>query len=187
MRAQQSSRGRSAVLDLVAMRVLRETWRRESRERPAVARLVLIAVGTLSVGVVLAGSGLALLGELIAGLALLPLSLAVFFRLLPPPRGLTQPTAEVPDPEVTITPGRGPLTVHALRPTGTASSTSSAPTSRKSTRSGPSRSDVAAGLGGSRCVDSASLARARRERLSIELGSQRHLFEVPEHVLQHGA
>lgn len=85
MRAQQSSRGRSAVLDLVAMRVLRETWRRDSRERPAVARLVLIAVGTFSVGVVLAGSGLALLGELIGGLALVPLSLAVFLRLLPPP------------------------------------------------------------------------------------------------------
>jgi hypothetical protein len=66
------------------MRVLRDTWRQESRERPAAARLALMGVGTLSAGAALAGAGAILLAQLIAGLALLPLSLATYLRLLPP-------------------------------------------------------------------------------------------------------
>src|SRR3954452_16890862 len=65
------------------MRVLRDTWRRESSERPAAARLALIGIGALVAGAALAGGGLVLLAQLIAGLALVPLSLATYIRLLP--------------------------------------------------------------------------------------------------------
>jgi hypothetical protein len=66
------------------MRVLRDTWRRESRERPAAARLALIGVGALLAGAALEAGGVVLLAQLVAGLALLPLSLATYLRLLPP-------------------------------------------------------------------------------------------------------
>jgi hypothetical protein len=65
------------------MRVLRDTWRRESSERPAAARLALIGIGALVAGAALAGGGLVLLAQLVAGLALVPLSLATYIRLLP--------------------------------------------------------------------------------------------------------
>ena len=65
------------------MRVLHDTWRRESSERPAAARLALIGIGALVAGVALAGGGLVLLAQLVAGLALVPLSLATYIRLLP--------------------------------------------------------------------------------------------------------
>jgi len=67
------------------MRVLRDTWRREARKRPAAARLALIGIGTLALGACLAGAGSPPLAQLIAGLALVPLALAAFLRLLPPP------------------------------------------------------------------------------------------------------
>ncbi len=65
------------------MRVLREAWRRERRERPVAARLALIGVEMLSLAAALAGGRLILLAQLVAGLALLPLSLAAYLRLLP--------------------------------------------------------------------------------------------------------
>jgi hypothetical protein len=65
------------------MRLLRDTWRRESRERPVAVRLALIGVGTLSAAAALAGGRLSLLAQLVAGLALPPLSLAIYLRLLP--------------------------------------------------------------------------------------------------------
>jgi hypothetical protein len=65
------------------MRVLRDTWRRESSERPAAARLALIGIAALVAGAALAGGGLVLLAQLVAGLALVPLSLATYIRLLP--------------------------------------------------------------------------------------------------------
>jgi hypothetical protein len=65
------------------MRVLRDTWRRESRERPRAVRLAMIGMGTLSAAAVLAGSHLSLLAQLVAGVALLPLSLAIYVRMLP--------------------------------------------------------------------------------------------------------
>jgi hypothetical protein len=67
------------------MRVLRDTWRQESRDRPAAARLALIGVGALFAGAALAGGGVVLLAQLVAGLALVPLTLATYLRLLPPP------------------------------------------------------------------------------------------------------
>jgi hypothetical protein len=71
--------------DALTMRALRDTCRRETRDRPTVARLALTGVGMLLLGAGLAASVSLLLAELIGGLALLPVSLAVFFRLLPPP------------------------------------------------------------------------------------------------------
>jgi hypothetical protein len=65
------------------MRVLRENWRQERRERPVAVRLALVGVGTLSVAGALAGGRLIILAQLVAGLALLPLSLATYLRLLP--------------------------------------------------------------------------------------------------------
>ena len=67
------------------MRVIRDTWRQERRDRPAAVRLALIGVGALLAGAALAGGGVVLLAELVAGLALVPLTLATYFRLLPPP------------------------------------------------------------------------------------------------------
>ena len=65
------------------MRALRETWRRERSDRPAAVRLALIGVGGLAAGAALAAGGLVLLAQLITGLALVPLSLATYIRLLP--------------------------------------------------------------------------------------------------------
>jgi hypothetical protein len=65
------------------MRVLRDTWRRESRERPVAIRLAMIGIGTLSAAGVLAGGRLSLLAQLVGGVALLPLSLAIYLRMLP--------------------------------------------------------------------------------------------------------
>jgi hypothetical protein len=67
------------------MRVFRDTWRRERDERPVAVQLALIGVGTLSVAAALVGGGFVLLAQLVAGMALLPLSLATYLRLLPPP------------------------------------------------------------------------------------------------------
>jgi hypothetical protein len=63
--------------------MLRYTLRRERRERPATFRLALLGIALLSAGGALAGGRFILLAQLVAGLALLPLSLATYFRLLP--------------------------------------------------------------------------------------------------------
>ncbi len=47
-------------------------------------RSALVGLGMLSVAGVLFGPGLILLAQLLAGLALVPLSLAAYLRLLPP-------------------------------------------------------------------------------------------------------
>jgi hypothetical protein len=65
------------------VRVLGDTIRRESRERPATFRLALLGIAMLSGSAALATGRLALLAQLVAGLAILPLSLAIYLRLLP--------------------------------------------------------------------------------------------------------
>jgi hypothetical protein len=65
------------------MQVFRDTWRRERRERPLAARSALVGVGTLTAAAVLAGGSLYLIAELVAGLALVPLALATYLRMLP--------------------------------------------------------------------------------------------------------
>jgi hypothetical protein len=64
--------------------VLRDVWQHERRQRPIAARLALIAGAMLAIGTALGAASSALLGELIAGIAVLPLSVALYLRLLPP-------------------------------------------------------------------------------------------------------
>jgi hypothetical protein len=60
-------------------------WRRERRDRPVAYRLALIGIGTLTGSAVLVAMHLGVIAEFVGGLAVLPLSLATFLRLLPPP------------------------------------------------------------------------------------------------------
>jgi hypothetical protein len=60
-------------------------WRRERRDRPMAYRLVLLGLGALAASAVLVAMHLGVIAELVGGLAILPLSLATFLRLLPPP------------------------------------------------------------------------------------------------------
>jgi len=60
-------------------------WRRERRARPAAGRLTLLGAAALGVSGALAAAHLGLIAQLVGGLALLPLTLAAFLRLLPPP------------------------------------------------------------------------------------------------------
>ena len=59
------------------------TWRRESAAHPSVLALTVAALLGLSTGGVLVLAGMALLGQLVAGLAVAPLTLAVYLCLLP--------------------------------------------------------------------------------------------------------
>lgn len=65
------------------MRALRDTWLRERRRRPAAARLAVVAAVALVAGGALAAFGVMLLAQLVVGLALVPLTLATYLRLLP--------------------------------------------------------------------------------------------------------
>lgn len=60
-------------------------WQRERLQRPLAYRLALIGIGTLALSAALVAMHLGVLAQLVGGLALLPLSLAAFLRLLPPP------------------------------------------------------------------------------------------------------
>ncbi|MBV9338377.1 MAG: hypothetical protein JO262_05495 [Solirubrobacterales bacterium] len=64
-------------------RVLLEAWRHERRERPLAARLGLIALATVTAAAALAGVRLYLLAQLVGGLALVPLAVATYLRMLP--------------------------------------------------------------------------------------------------------
>ena len=73
------------------MKALWTTWRRESAAHPSVLALTIAALLGLSLGGVFVLAGMALLGQLIAGLAVAPLSLAVYLCLLPAALGCSQP------------------------------------------------------------------------------------------------
>jgi len=68
---------------MAVMRVLRDTWRRERRERPIAASLAVTGVGGLLAGAALVAGGPVILAQLVAGLALVPLTMATYLRLLP--------------------------------------------------------------------------------------------------------
>jgi hypothetical protein len=68
---------------VASMRPLLTTWRRESAAHPSVLVLTAAAVLGLSAGGLLVAAGLALVGQLVAGLAVAPLSLALYLCLLP--------------------------------------------------------------------------------------------------------
>lgn len=76
---------RSPRTSIRSPRRLRGIWRRERRQRPVAYRLALIGVAALGLSAALVAMDLSVIAQLVAGLALLPLSLATFFRLLPPP------------------------------------------------------------------------------------------------------
>jgi hypothetical protein len=66
-------------------RRLRSVWRRERRQRPVAYRLALIGFAALGLSAALVAIDLGVIAEFVGGLAVLPLSLAAFLRLLPPP------------------------------------------------------------------------------------------------------
>ncbi len=63
--------------------MLRALWLRERTERPLALSLALIAGAMLALGAGLAATSSVLLGQLIAGIALLPLFVALYLHLLP--------------------------------------------------------------------------------------------------------
>lgn len=65
-------------------RNLRDTWQRERRERPLAVRLALLGLGMIMVAAALAGGRLYVVAQLVGGLAVLPLALAIYLRMLPP-------------------------------------------------------------------------------------------------------
>ena len=65
------------------MKALWTTWRRERAAHPSVLALTIAALLGLSAGGVLVLAGMALLGQLVAGLAVAPLALALYLCLLP--------------------------------------------------------------------------------------------------------
>jgi hypothetical protein len=65
------------------MRALWTTWRRESAAHRSVRVLTAVALLGLVAGGLLVVADLALLGQLVAGLAVAPLSLALYLCLLP--------------------------------------------------------------------------------------------------------
>jgi hypothetical protein len=68
---------------VASMRSLWTTWRRESAAHPSLLALTAAAALGLAAGGLLVAAGLALIGQLVAGLAVAPLSLALYLCLLP--------------------------------------------------------------------------------------------------------
>jgi hypothetical protein len=67
------------------VRRLGSTCHREYRQRPAAAALALMGVAALGLSAALVAAHYSLIAQLVGGLSLVPLSLAIFLRLLPPP------------------------------------------------------------------------------------------------------
>ncbi len=65
-------------------RPLLDTWRHERRERPFAVRLALVGLGMVTAAAALAGGRLYVLAQLVGGLAVLPLAVATYLRMLPP-------------------------------------------------------------------------------------------------------
>jgi hypothetical protein len=68
---------------VAVMRAIWTTWRRASAAHPSVLVLTVAALLGLSTGVLLVLADMALLGQLVAGLAVAPLSMALYLCLLP--------------------------------------------------------------------------------------------------------
>jgi hypothetical protein len=65
------------------MRALLDTWRRHRRERPAATGSLLSSIACAALAAGLAAAGLPLLAQLVAGLGIVPLSVAAALYLLP--------------------------------------------------------------------------------------------------------
>jgi hypothetical protein len=68
---------------MVSMHVFLDALRRTAAERPVAARLGALALAGFAVGAILAAAGMGLLAQLVGGLALVPLSLAIYLCLMP--------------------------------------------------------------------------------------------------------
>lgn len=64
------------------MRASWTTWRRQSRQHPSVLVLTLVGLLGLGLGPLLTAAGIALVGQLVAGVAVAPLALALYLCLL---------------------------------------------------------------------------------------------------------
>jgi hypothetical protein len=64
---------------------LRSGWRRERRQHPVAYRVALFGIAAVALSAALVAIHLGVIAQLVGGLAVLPLSLAAFLRLLPPP------------------------------------------------------------------------------------------------------
>jgi hypothetical protein len=67
------------------VRRLGSTCHREYRQRPAAAALALMGIAALGLSAALVAAHHSLIAQLVGGLSLVPLALATFLRLLPPP------------------------------------------------------------------------------------------------------
>jgi hypothetical protein len=65
------------------MRSFFANWRTQSREHPSVRVLTVAGLLGFAVGAILVAADMALVGELVAGLAVAPLTLALYLCLLP--------------------------------------------------------------------------------------------------------
>ena len=65
------------------MRAIWTTWRRESRKHPSVRVLTFAALLGFALAPILIAAGMALVAQLVAGLAVAPLTMAVYICLLP--------------------------------------------------------------------------------------------------------
>ena len=66
-------------------RALLDTWRQERRDRPGAVRPAMIGLAMVAAAGALAGVRLYVLAQLVGGLAVLPLSVAAYLRMLPSP------------------------------------------------------------------------------------------------------
>ena len=64
------------------MRAFWTTWQRQSRRHPSVLVLTLVGLLGLGLGPLLLAAGMALVGQLVAGVAVAPLALALYLCLL---------------------------------------------------------------------------------------------------------
>jgi hypothetical protein len=65
------------------MRTFWTTWQRETRKHPSVRVLTFAGLSGFALGPALVAAGMPLLGQLVAGLAVAPLALALYLCLLP--------------------------------------------------------------------------------------------------------
>ena len=91
------------------MRAIWTTWRRESRKHPSVRVLTVAGLLGFALAPILIAAGMALLAQLVAGLAVAPLTLSVYICLLP--------TGPWPDDD-DGGPGRGDVSPQAPDPRG---------------------------------------------------------------------
>jgi hypothetical protein len=105
-------------------------WRGERRQHPVAYRVALIGIAAVVLSGALVAMHLSVMAQLVGGLAVLPLSLAAFLRLLPPPPWTDEGTDGWRHGQESDSGGPWPRMSQRWSSYGTASSESSAPSSR---------------------------------------------------------